>query len=148
LTTSSADIVAKVDKLMSQSQQARKEIKKLSTALAAFESQSLVRKAGEQGRSVIVFYFSDRDDVYLRLVSTALKSESGIVAILGAATGGVVCCASSGIDIDFTDTAVEPVRAAGGSGGGKGSYAQLKLPEGADVKKYLEEIAKNVRNAL
>ena len=38
--------------------------------------------------------------------------------------------------------------ASGGSGGGKGAYAQLKLPEGADVKKYLEEIAENVRNDL
>lgn len=148
LTTSSADIAAKVDKLMSQSQQARKEIKKMSTALAEYEAESMVREAGEQGATVIVRYFADRDDGYLRLISTALKRESGIVAILGAATGGVVCSASNGVNIDFTSAAVEPVRAAGGSGGGKGAYAQLKLPEGADVEKNLEEIAENVRKDL
>jgi alanyl-tRNA synthetase len=148
LTTSSADITAKVDKLLSQGQQVRKETKKISAALAEYESVSLLREAGEQGTSVIVRYFADRDDAYLRVISTALKRQPAIVAILGAATGGVVCSASDGVAVDFTNTAVEPVRAAGGSGGGKGAYAQLKLPDGADVEKYLEEIAENVRNDL
>ena len=148
LTTSSADISAKVDKLISQAQQARKDLKKISAALAEYEARSLVREAGGQGASVIVRYFADRDDAYLRLISTALKREPATVVILGAATGGIVCSASEGVVVDFTRTAVEPVRAAGGSGGGKGAYVQLKLPEGADVEKYLEEIAENVRNVL
>jgi alanyl-tRNA synthetase len=148
LTTSSADIAARVDKLVAEGQQARKDIRRLSAALAGYEAQALLAENTGEGTRVIVRYFADRDDAYLRLVSGALKDAPRTVSILAAATGGVVCSASAGVDIDFTATAVEPVRKAGGSGGGKGAFAQLKLPGGADVKLFLEEIADNVRNSL
>jgi alanyl-tRNA synthetase len=148
LTTSAADIAAKVDKLVAGAQQSRKTLKNLSAALAKFEARALAEKAGEQKPRLVVSYFADRDDSYLRMISTELKNEPDTVAILGAATGGVICSASDGIAVNFARAAVEPVREAGGSGGGKGSFAQLRLPEGANVEKFLEEIAENVRNEL
>jgi alanyl-tRNA synthetase len=149
LTTSADDVVAKVDKLVAEGQRMKKDSKRLSQALAGYETRILLDEVSSQpGTRIIVRYFADRGDDYLRMVSTALKQQPDTVAVIGAATGAVVCSASEGVAIDFTSLAVEPARAAGGSGGGKGAFAQVKLPEGADVRKFVEEIGDNVKRSI
>ncbi len=149
LTTSAADIAAKVDKILGQNQSARREIKRMSQALAEFETALLLDGEGEQaGTRVIVRYFADRGDEFLGMVSAALKKEPDTVAVLGAGTGCVVCSASDGVSIDFGPLAVEPAKAMGGSGGGKGPFARLKLPAGSDVSQFVEDIANNVKRSI
>jgi alanyl-tRNA synthetase len=121
----------------------------LSQALAAFEARSLLGEAAEwQGNKLVVHYFADRNDEYLRSISSTLKKETATVVIVGAGTGGVVCSASDDVSIDFAHTAVATAREAGGSGGGKGGFAQLKLPRGADVNKFLEEVTEHVKQSI
>lgn len=149
LTTSTEDISAKVEKLIADGQRTKKEVKRLSQALADFETKTLLEGGGvESGTRIIVRFYADRGDDFLRMVSTALKKEPDTVVVIGAVTGAVVCSASEGVEVDFAALAVEPARAAGGSGGGKGAFAQLKLPEGADIKKFVEEVADNVKKSL
>jgi alanyl-tRNA synthetase len=149
LTTSTADIGAKVEKLLAEGQQARKDFKRLSQALAGYEARQLLESADEwRGSKLVVHYFADRNDEYLRLISAALKGEPATVVVVGTGAGGVVCSASDDVTVDFAQSAVEAARAAGGSGGGKSGFAQLRLPEGADVKKFLEEVTDNVKRSI
>lgn len=149
LTTSAADIDAKVDKLLSDGQKCRKELKRLSQELAAYEARSLLDQAVEwKGTRIVVRYFPERNDEYLRLVSATLKNEPDTVVVIGAQTGCVVCSASEGVPVDFTVAAVKHAREAGGSGGGKGGFAQLRLPAGMDVSKFLEEVTDNVKRSI
>lgn len=149
LTTSADGIEAKVEKLIAQGQRMRKDAKGLSQALAAHETKALLAKAQTHaGTRFVVRYLPDRGDDYLRVVSTTLKKEPGTVVVIGGAAGAVVCSASDGVDVDFSVLAVEPAKAAGGSGGGSGTFAQLKLPGGTDVSKFVEEVANNVKQSL
>jgi alanyl-tRNA synthetase len=149
LTTSAEDIEAKVEKLVAENQRAKKDSKRLSQALAGYETKSLLESAEVQsGTRIVAKYYPDRGDDFLRMVSTALKDEPDTVVVVGAAGGAVVCSASEGVAIDFAAIAVEPARAVGGSGGGKGAFAQLKLSAGTDVSKFVEEIADNVKRSL
>ena len=149
LTTSADDIAVKVEKLIADGQRTKKDTKRLSQALAGYETKALLEEAVVlSGKRIIVRFFPERGDEFLKMVSTALKAEPDTVAVLGAATGAVMCSASDGVAVDFELLAVGPARSAGGSGGGKGSFAQLKMPPGTDVSKLVEEIAENVKKSL
>jgi alanyl-tRNA synthetase len=149
LTTSADDIAAKVEKLAAENQRTRKDLKRLSQALAGYESKTLLEEAAvHSGTRIIVRYFPDRDDEFLRMISTTLKGEPNTAVVIGSVTGAVVCSASDGVAVDFAALAVEPARAAGGSGGGKGAFAQLKLPAGTNISNFVEEIADNVKKSL
>ena len=149
LTTSADDIEAKVEKLITDGQRTKKDVKRLSQSLAVHETKLLLGEAEMRSDTrFVVRYFPDQGDEFLRTVSTALKKEPRTVVVIGAASGAVICSASDGVAVDFSALAVEPAKAAGGSGGGKGAYAQLKLPDGADVSKFVEEIANNVKRSL
>jgi alanyl-tRNA synthetase len=149
LTTSVADIASKVDKLIAEGQRARKNIKRLSQELAVHEAKTLLKAASiSSGVKIVVHFFANADDEYLKLISAVIKREPGSVAILGAASGGIVCSASDDVSLDFVRLAVDPVKAASGSGGGKGNYAQLRVTDSAGVNKFLEEIANNVKRSV
>jgi alanyl-tRNA synthetase len=149
LTTSAEDIEPKVEKLIEDAQRLKKDVKRLSRALAQHESKLLMGRCEERsGVRLVVDYFREHGDEFLRMVSTALKKEPRTVVVIGTGGGAVVCSASDDLDLDFPSLAVEPARAAGGSGGGKGNYAQLKLPQDADVSRFVEEIADNVKKSI
>jgi alanyl-tRNA synthetase len=149
LTTSVADIASKVDKLMAEGQESRRNIKRLSQELADHEAKKLLQAASiSQGVRIVTHFFANADDEYLRLISAVIKREPGAVSVLGVASGGIVCSASDDVSLDFVELAVEPVKASGGSGGGKGNYAQLKVAGSVDVNKFLEEISNNVKRSI
>jgi alanyl-tRNA synthetase len=149
LTTSSADVAAKLDKLISEGQMARKDLKRLSEALAGYEAKTLLDGAENwQGTRIVSHFFTGRGDDYLRMISTALKREPATVVIIGAETGSVVCSASEDVGIDFSHIAVAPAKEIGGSGGGKGAFAQLKIPANADLRKFLEDVSENVKRSI
>jgi len=149
LTTSADDIEAKVEKLITDGQRTKKDVKRLSQSLAVHETKLLLGEAEiNSDARFVVRYFPDHGDEFLRMVSTALKREPRTVVVIGAASGAVICSASDELAVDFSALAVEPAKAAGGSGGGKGAYAQLMLPGGADVSRFVEEIANNVKKSL
>jgi alanyl-tRNA synthetase len=148
-TTSADGINAKVDKLSAQLQLSKKDVKRLSKRLAAYEIADLVESASDcNGKKLIIRFFPDSDDGYLRTLSSGLKAEPNVVVILGTGNGTVVCSASDGVAVDFSLSAVPMANAAGGSGGGKGTFAQIKLPTGIDVKEFLIKVGDNVQKTL
>jgi alanyl-tRNA synthetase len=149
LTTSAADVASKMDKLIAEGQRARKERKRLSQALAGYEAQTLLERAREwKGTRIVTHFFSDRDEEYLQVVSATLKREPATVVIVGSHTGSVVCSASDDIGVEFARLAIEAAKEAGGSGGGKGTFARLKIPGNIDMREFLEGVTENVKREI
>ena len=94
-----------------------------------------------------VVVFRDADPAYIRALAGEFQAESGVVAILGAADGSVVCAASRDLTLDLAADVAAIARELGGSGGGKGGFAQLKL-DAARVDELLRRIDAHVRTRL
>lgn len=143
-TTAVAEVGANVDKVLAANQSAKKELRALSQRLAAFEARDLLAGAERLGGVTLVARRVDGDGGYARAVATQLGEHAGTVAVIGAADGTVVC---AGADAGVAALAVERAKAAGGSGGGRGGFAQLRLPGDADVAAFIEGIAQHVRSS-
>ncbi len=148
-TTGAGEIGSKVDKLESELQRSKKSVKRLAGKLAAFELEQMLLAAEEcSGVKLVVRRLPDGDEDLLDLLSAGLRSHGGTVAVLGTGDGAVVCCASDGIGVDFSGSAVAMASAVGGSGGGRGGYARLKLPPGVNVENFLVKVGEHVKTVL
>jgi len=147
-TTGTTEVLAKVDKLVAENQSSRKSLKAMSQKLAALEMDELLAAAQPVGEARLVVRLVDGDGAHARALSSALKSAAGVVAILGAADGTVVCSASDGVGVDVASGAVARATEMGGSGGGRGSFAQVKLPPDADVGAFIEQVGDDVKSKL
>lgn len=145
-TTSAEGLDDKVAKLQAEAQRYRKDLKKLSKKLAEFEAESLLAAAEAHGdRKLIARVFKDCDDDYLRALSSELKSTKGTINIMGSAGGTVVCNASKDIPIDFSNTVVKYAESLGGSGGGKGGFATVQLPEDVSVEDFVARVVDKIK---
>jgi alanyl-tRNA synthetase len=147
-TTGTSEVGAKVDKVVAESQSHKKTVKMLSQKLAALEKSELLDAAEDVGGVRFVARVVEGDGSYARMLSSGLKSEPKTVAILGAADGTVIVSASDDVGVDVAGLAVPRAKELGGSGGGKGSFAQVKLPDGVSVAEFIEGIGSDVRSSL
>ncbi len=81
-----------------------------------------------------------RDDEFIKLLASELRKKENTVGLLGSPSGRITCVASPDTEVDLCDVAVKCAESAGGSGGGKGGFAALQLPPGADVERTLGKI--------
>lgn len=146
LTTAPADVTAKVGRLLDESQSAAKRTKTLVQRLAAAEGAKLLATARPAGERRVVVH-RDADAAFVRALATLMQSEAGVVAILGADDGSVVCAASRDVTIDLAADVAAMARELGGSGGGKGGFAQLKL-DPSRVDELMTRIDAYVRTRL
>ena len=147
LTTSAGDLMHKVERLTDESQAAAKRAKQLTQRLAQAQKPSLLRGATTVGPHRVVVY-RDADAALVRALATELQAEPGTVALLGADDGTVVCATARDLTIDLATTASAWARELGGSGGGKGGFAQLKLENGARVDEFLARMRTYVSERL
>lgn len=148
LTTGVDGVGAKVEKLLSEGRSAKKAIKQLSLKLAVVEKDLLVAGAEATGGiRVVVRALPDADSGYLRTLASRVQEAGRVVAVLAAKDGSVVAAASDDAGVNL-GIAVDLARALGGSGGGKGNFIQLKLPEGSDVERFLETIQNDIHQML
>jgi alanyl-tRNA synthetase len=147
LTTASADVLAKVDRLMDEAQSGARRAKLLTQRLASAEKHRLLAGAGQVG-SVRVLTHRDTDAAYARTLAAELQGESAVVAIVGADDGTVVCVTSRDLSLDVASGAAELARELGGSGGGKGGFVQLKLPDGTRVDELIQRMETHVRSRM
>ncbi len=147
LTTSPADVVAKVERLVQEAQAGVKRAKTLVQRLAAADKDRLIGAAPSLGSTRVVVY-RDADATYARALATELQGETSVVAILGADDGTVVCVASRDVSLDLATSAASIARELGGSGGGKGGFAQLKLPDASRLDDLMGRIDAYVRSQL
>jgi alanyl-tRNA synthetase len=147
-TTSAEGLDDKVSKLQAEAQRHRKDLKRLSKKLAGFEAKSLLAAAEAHGdQKLIARVFKDYDDNYLRALSSELKSTKGTISIMGSAGGMVVCNASKDIPIDFSNMVVKYAESLGGSGGGKGGFATVQLPEDVSVEDFVAQVVDKIKQA-
>jgi alanyl-tRNA synthetase len=136
-TTSVDGIVDKVAKLQGESQQNRKELQRLSKRLAAREAGDLVDSAEEHGGvRCIVRLLSGYNAEYVRTLSSELKTVSRTMNMLATDSGAVVCNAANDVEVDFS-LVIEQAKELGGSGGGKGGFATVMLPDGHSPEAFL-----------
>ncbi len=147
LTTSSADLMHKVERLADESQAAGKRTKQLVQRLAEAQKPSLLAGATQVGAHRVIVY-RDADAALVRALATELQSEPGTIALLGADDGTVVCATARDLTLDLATTAAALARELGGSGGGKGGFAQLKLENGARVDELLARMRTYVSERL
>ncbi len=139
LTTSAGDLLHKVERMNEESQAAGKQAKRWVQRLAEAHKPALLQRATPVGARRVVVY-RDADAALVRALASELQSEPGTVALLGADDGTVVCATARDITIDLATPAAAAGRELGGSGGGKGGFAQIKLPDGTRVDELLERM--------
>jgi alanyl-tRNA synthetase len=147
-TTGVSEVPARVDKLVAENQLQKKTIKTFSQKLAAFEQTELLAAAETVGDVRMIVRVVDGDGGYARLLAAALKSQPRTIAILGAGDGAVVCSASDDVTMDIATGAVARATEIGASGGGKGTFAQLKLPADVDVDDFIKQVGNDVKISI
>ena len=141
LTTAPLDVNAKVERLVEDSRAADKRLKNLVQRLAATEAQRLLSESA--GARVIVH--READAALARALATEMQKAPGAIALISADDGSVVCVSSHELGVDLATPASALARELGGSGGGKGGFAQIKLsPE--KVSTFLERMTREVRS--
>ena len=144
LTTAPLDVAAKVEGLMDDARTGDKRLKALVQRVAAAEAQRLVSEHASAPR---VITHREADAVLARALATEMQKAPGTVAIIGADDGSVVCVSSHELGIDLATTAAAFAKELGGSGGGKGGFAQIKLSPDKLVT-FMERIATDVRSRI
>ena len=139
LTTAPLDVNAKVERLVEDSRAADKRLKNLVQRLAATEAQRLLSESA--GARVIVH--CEADAALARALATEMQKAPGAIALISADDGSVVCVSSHELGVDLATPASALARELGGSGGGKGGFAQIKLsPE--KVSTFVERMKRDV----
>ena len=139
LTTSPADLLAKIERMTEESQAAGKQAKRLIQRLAESQAGALLQSATPVGTRRVVVH-RESDAALARALASVLQNEPGTVALLGADDGTVVCAAARDISIDLATFASATARELGGSGGGKGGFAQVKFADGTRVDEMLQRM--------
>src|SRR5262249_5167329 len=131
LTTAPLDVNAKVERLVDDARTADKRLKSVVQRLAAAEAARLLAEHAAEPR---VISHRETDSMLAGAVATEMQKAPGTVAIIGADDGSVVCVSSHELGIDLATPASTLAKELGGSGGGKGGFAQIKLdPENVNV---------------
>jgi alanyl-tRNA synthetase len=115
--------------------------------LAEARTAALLAGAMAAGPHRLVVH-RDADAALARALASELQSAPGTIALVGADDGTVVCATARDVTLDLAGPAAAIAREMGGSGGGKGGFAQLKLAEGARVDELLERIRAHVARSL
>lgn len=142
LTTAPLDVAAKVDRLLEESQASAKRTKALVARLATAEAERLMLAAGATGPRIVVH--READSALARALATEMQKAPGTIAIIGADDGSLVCVSSHELGIDLATDAGALARELGGSGGGKGGFAQAKV-DPARVDEFMQRMTANVR---
>jgi alanyl-tRNA synthetase len=144
LTTAPSDVSARVATLIDESQASAKKTKALVQRLAALESERLLSAVESGGRRIVIH--RESDPILARALASQLQNAPGVVAIIASDDGSVVCTTSRDLSLDLAAPASALARELGGSGGGKGGFAQLKVEPG-QINAFLERMGAHVRVA-
>jgi alanyl-tRNA synthetase len=142
LTTAPLDVASKVERLLEESQAGAKRAKALVQRLATVEAARLLEAAPAATPRLVVH--READPALARAIATEMQKAAGTVAIIGADDGSLVCVSSHELGIDLATDASALARELGGSGGGKGGFAQAKV-DPARVDEFMQRMTANVR---
>lgn len=141
LTASPLDVAAKVQNMIQESLAGAKRTRALTQRLATAEAERLLRSQAGTPRLIL---HREPDPALARAMATEMQKASGTIAIVAADDGSLVCVSSHEMDIDLAGPAGALARELGGSGGGKGGFAQAKV-DPARVDEFMQRMAAHVR---
>jgi alanyl-tRNA synthetase len=141
LTTAPLDVAAKVDRLMDDAQATAKRTRALIQRLATAETERLLSASTGTPRMIV---HREADAALARALATEMQKAPGTIAIIGADDGSVVCVSSHELGIDLATDAGALARELGGSGGGKGGFAQAKVDPGR-IDEFMQRMTAHVR---
>jgi alanyl-tRNA synthetase len=147
LTTSPTDLLAKIERMTEESQAAGKQAKRLIQRLAESQAGALLQSAAPVGTRRVVVH-RESDAALAKALGSVLQNAPGTIALLGADDGTIVCAAARDVAIDLATFASATARELGGSGGGKGGFAQVKLGDGSRVDEMLQRMQTYVAQQL
>ena len=145
LTTAPLDVAAKVERLMDDAQTTARRTRALIQRLASAEAERLLGAAPAGSPRVIVH--RETDAALARALATEMQKAPGTVAIIGADDGSLVCVSSHELGIDLATDAGTLARELGGSGGGKGGFAQAKVNP-ARIDEFMQRMTASVRTRI
>ena len=127
----------------------KKEVEALRARTARELAGRLRTKSEKLGECELVAAAEDVDIELARQVSTALSSEPKIICLLGSkVSGGLIISSGKDIGLDLGQAAREIAKAVGGSGGGKGHFAQVGGVPAETVAVAVEKAAGILRGML
>jgi alanyl-tRNA synthetase len=148
-TTSPEKVIEKVEKLAAEHRDARRIIKKANEKLIVADQAQLLGGAVDyKGYRFVVRLLEAVDADYLRMLAAAFKSEDKIIVVLGSDTGCIVCNASVDVPIEVSKYLTDAAKRAGGTGGGKGSFANGAVPPSINMTGFLEEVFNDIKDCL
>jgi len=147
LTTAAAEVLPRIERLIEDTQAGTRRARQLVERLAAAEASGMLARAQAVGGARLLVH-RDPDPAFARALATALQGEAGVVAIVGADDGSLVCVSSRDLDLDVAGGASEIARELGGTGGGRGGFVQLKLPDASNLDELMRRMENHVRNRL
>jgi alanyl-tRNA synthetase len=133
------EVPAMLRKALDERAAGQRTRQRLLERLAAYEAQMMLEQVPkEPGPIIVAQVFDEAEANYLRLLATALVSESGVCALLGTRAGGNVIFAQSHAgQRDMNTLLRESLAAAGGKGGGTRDFAQGSVPDPAELERVL-----------
>jgi alanyl-tRNA synthetase len=146
LTTAPLDVASKIERMIEESQAGAKKTKALIQRLASLEAERLLNTAAA-GAAVRIIVHREADSALARALASEMQKTPGTIAILGADDGSLVCVSSHELGIDLATEAGALARELGGSGGGKGGFAQARV-DPARVSEFMERMAASVRSRV
>jgi alanyl-tRNA synthetase len=127
----------------------KKEVEALRARTARELAGRLSAGAEKAGRYRLVATAEELDSELARQVSSALSSEPDMVCILGSkVSGGLMLSAGKDVQLDIGEAARAVAKAVGGSGGGKGRFAQIGGVPAGMAAEAVEKAAEAVRRML
>ncbi len=147
LTTAAAEVLPRIERLIEDTQAGTRRARQLVERLAGAEASGMLARAQAVGGARLLVH-RDPDPAFARALATALQGEAGVVAIVGADDGSLVCVSSRDLDLDVAGGASEIARELGGTGGGRGGFVQLKLPDASNLDELMRRMENHVRNRL
>ena len=142
LTTAPLDVNAKVQRLLDDARTGDKRFKAVVQRLATADAERLIKEHGAMPR---VSSHRETDSMLARAIATELQKAPGTIAIIAADDGSVVCVSSHELGVDLATPASTLAKELGGSGGGKGGFAQIKV-DPKQVDAFTERMTANVRS--
>ena len=142
LTTAPLDVNAKVQRLLDDARTGDKRLKAVVQRLATADAERLIKEHGAMPR---VISHRETDSMLARAIATELQKAPGTIAIIAADDGSVVCVSSHELGVDLATPASTLAKELGGSGGGKGGFAQIKV-DPKQVDAFTERMTANVRS--
>ncbi len=141
-TTGTDQVLSQVEKLGDELGVARKLLRRTESQLVESLLDSLLAQAEACGDAQWISASVESDDL-ARSLAGALREHSNVVGVVAAGSGTVLIVAAENLDLDVASVGRDAAAQFGARGGGKGGFAQFRVPR-EQVDLFIAEVKRRV----